>query len=162
MSYTIEKMSKSAAQEIAKWRYTGREAFYNPDGISTWDYVAWLLEPNYRYYMLYEGEMLVGFCCYGVDAQVPGGDYSLRATLDVGLGMHPELTGQGRGQAFLTAILVFAAEQFHVQQFRATIATFNQRSQRLFLRAGFQPVQRFLSGYDQTTEFVIMVKQPYS
>ena len=55
---------------------------------------------------------LVGYCCYGLDAQVPGGEYliNMPAVLDIGVGMKPNLTGAGRGHDFVSAILEYANE----------------------------------------------------
>lgn len=163
MAYTFQQMTKVQAEEIAQWRYTEPYSFYNPNEANIEKFVACLLELRYGYHAMYDhaicdGTMLVGFCCFGEDAQVPGGDYDLPNTLDTGLGMRPELTDQGRGAAFLAAILAFAQNQYHVKQFRSTIAQFNLRSQRTFAQAGFQPVQRFLSQHNHATEFVVMVK----
>jgi RimJ/RimL family protein N-acetyltransferase len=160
LSYTLQKLNEAEAREIASWRYEEPYSFYNLDDSIVEEYVAYLLDPRFAYHAVYEGDLLVGFCCFGQDAQVPGGDYSLPDTLDIGVGMRPELTGQGRGSAFLATILDYARRYYDASQFRATIATFNQRSQRLFAQAGFQPVQRFVSILIPTTEFVVMVKHP--
>jgi RimJ/RimL family protein N-acetyltransferase len=156
----FRKMSKAEAQEIAQWRYPEPYTFYNPDDASKEEYVAWLLIPRYHYHSIYEDGKLTGLCCFGEDAQIAGGDYSQRDLWDIGLGMHPALTGQGRGSDFLAAIMAFAEREYDAKQFRATIAAFNQRSQRLFARAGFQRVQRFASLFDRAMEFVVMVKSP--
>ena len=55
-------------------------------------------------------------CSFGIDAQVPGGDYSAQA-LDVGLGLRPDHTGQGLGVTFLGAILAFAQERYSPTNF---------------------------------------------
>jgi hypothetical protein len=41
----------------------------------------------------------IGFCCFGPDAQLRGGDYHEPA-LDVGLGLRPDLVGKGLEVAF--------------------------------------------------------------
>src|SRR5262245_13252455 len=107
MGYSFQRMTERAARDISTWRYPDQDAFYNPDEASLEGYIASLLDPHYAYYAIYEEAMLVGFCCFGEDAQVPGGDYCPPDTLDIGLGLRPEWTGQGRGTAFLAAILAF-------------------------------------------------------
>jgi ribosomal-protein-alanine N-acetyltransferase len=159
MTYRFQKMNKKDATETATWRYTDQYAIYNPDEGKQEEYVAWLLEPRYAYHSVYEGDVLVGLCCFGEDAQVSGGDYSLQDTLDIGFGMRPDLTGQGRGTAFLAAILSFANSHYNVTHFRTTIATFNLRSQRVFEKAGFTRVQKFVSHSDSPLEFVVMVRE---
>jgi RimJ/RimL family protein N-acetyltransferase len=155
-------MSEADAQEISGWRYTGEFALYNPDEAALADYAAWLLEPANGYFAIYEWATLIGFCCFGADAQVGSGDYSLPDTLDIGLGMRPDMTGQGRGTAFLEAILSFVQSRYGATHYRATIAAFNQRSQRIFEKAGFSPKQRFVSQSPGNLEFVVMVKLAYS
>jgi ribosomal-protein-alanine N-acetyltransferase len=69
-----------------------------------------LLRPDYHYYAVHDATgVLVGFCCYGEDAQVAGGDYAAPA-LDVGMGLRPDLVGQGRAHGFLQAILAWGVE----------------------------------------------------
>jgi [ribosomal protein S18]-alanine N-acetyltransferase len=157
VAYTFQKMTAIQAREILTWRYTGLYAVYNPDEATLEEGVAMMLDPRNTYHAIYEGAMLVGFCCFGEDAQVLGGDYSLPDALDIGLGMRPKLTGQGKGAAFLAAILEFAQRQYRVKYFRATVAAFNRRSQRMFEKAGFQYVQNFIS--DGAIPFVVMVKE---
>jgi RimJ/RimL family protein N-acetyltransferase len=133
-------------------------SFYSPDESNLEVYIASLHDPCYAYHAIYDETMLVGFCCFGEDAQVLGGDYSLPDTLDIGLGMKPDLTGQAKGTAFLAAILAFAQRQYQPRYFRTTIAAFNRRAQRVFEKAGFLPVQRFMSYSDRAFEYVVMVK----
>lgn len=156
--FIIQPMTREAAQAILRWQYSGEYAIYN---LATEDIEAGIqpfLDPDNHYYAIYTlAAELGGFCCFGRDAQVPGGDYRTEA-LDVGLGMYPEWTGQGRGRLFLAAILAFAQRAFAPQLFRATIARFNVRSQRLFARHGFQEQVRFISGHAQALEFVIVMR----
>lgn len=159
MPYTIQRMTEAEARQIGSWRYPAPFSFYNPNEAYLKEYIEYLANPRYQYYAVYRGAELWGFCCFGEEAQVPGGDYSLPDTLDVGLGMHPQKLGQGHGKAFLAAILAFAQSHFGAKNFRATIATFNQHSQRLFANAGFQPVQRFRSSHDNATEFVVVIRR---
>ena len=87
---------------------------------------------------------MVAFCCFGEDAQVPGGDYSAEA-LDLGLGVRPDLTGQGQGQVYIQAVLDYARRHYAPRSCRVTIAGFNTRAQRAWTKAGFRPMQRFES-----------------
>jgi [ribosomal protein S18]-alanine N-acetyltransferase len=98
VAYTFRKMTAIQAREILMWRYTGLYAAYNIDEAMLEEGIAVMLDPRNAYHAIYDGTMLAGFCCFGEDAQVLGGDYSLPDTLDIGLGMRPELTGKGRVQ----------------------------------------------------------------
>ena len=140
--YHISPLSEEIAHKIMDWRYQPPYDLYD---LSEND-LPGLLKPEYRYHQVFDGNMeLVGYCCYGLDARVPGGNYDIGepAVLDVGLGMHPNLVGQGRGAGFLGAILDFGKDILSPERFRATIASFNQRSLRTFQGQGFQITGRF-------------------
>ena len=156
--YSIQPMTMAAANEIASWRYSPPYDIYNLGQDEA--VVASFLDPENRYHIVLDGKKrAVGFCCFGVDATVPGGEYSDEDALDIGLGMRPALTGQGRGHGFIGAVIDFAVGQYAPRQLRVTVASFNQRSQRAFKRAGFRPVSTFTSRTASPREFVILVKE---
>jgi RimJ/RimL family protein N-acetyltransferase len=99
---------------------------------------------------------MTGYCCYGADARINGGAYAENA-LDVGVGMHPDLVGQGFGTTLLEAVLAFGNWHFRPERFRATINCANERSLQLFHSAGFQQVERFVrKGSALREEFVVV------
>ncbi len=74
--------------------------------------VQFFLDPQNKYYRVVDeqGE-LVAFCCFGWDAQVPGGDYSADA-LDIGMQMRPDLIEQTDGLTYVETFLEFARRTF--------------------------------------------------
>ncbi|MED4585234.1 GNAT family protein [Brevibacillus choshinensis] len=62
---------------------------------------------------------------------------------DIGLGMKPELTGQGFGQAFLKWGIDFALQHYSPSQLRLSVAAFNQRAIRQYSKVGFREVGSF-------------------
>ena len=84
---------------------------------------------------------LAGFVCFGAEAQVSGardaGLYVADA-LDIGLGLRPDLTGHGLGDAFVAACLDHARRTRHPRSLRLAVAEFNQRAIRVYERAGFR------------------------
>lgn len=154
MQLTFEPMSEQAAREIVGWRYGGEYSLYDDAGEED---VKLFADPDNRYAAIYDGDLLVGYYCLGEDAQVPGGDYAADA-LDVGMGLHPDLTGRGLGAAILAAVLDHVREQQAVAAFRATVAAFNRRAQRLCQRVGFEVVNQFTSTVGNRLEFVLMIK----
>ena len=109
---TFKPMDEPSAREILTWRYEPPYDIYNANPGGADAFVQALLDPAYAYHAIADecGE-LVGYCCFGADARVPGGDYGTDA-LDIGLGMRPDLTGHGRGPVFFEAILDFARRTF--------------------------------------------------
>jgi RimJ/RimL family protein N-acetyltransferase len=162
--FHVAPLTVADAHAILSWQYDEPYAIYNmgcaeggaPELMLD---VQFLLEPRNGHYAVRDaGDELIGFCCFGEEARVPGGDYS-QVALDIGYGMRPALTGQGRGSNFLAAILAFARQEYEPTPFRATIAAFNGRSMRVFANAGFQPIQTFISQSEPPREFVVMVKE---
>lgn len=147
-------MIETEAHQITRWRYPPPYDIYNlADGEEV---IQYALDPNNRFFaMKDEQEMLVGFCSFGQDAQVPGGDYHEDA-LDIGLGIRPDLTGCGQGIHYVLSVLEFARQNFGLARFRVTVAEFNKRAQKVWKKAGFQVVERF-QGAKGGRRFVVMV-----
>jgi GNAT superfamily N-acetyltransferase len=122
--------------------------------------VEYFLGADVHCQMLVEEGKVVGYCTFGRDARVPGGDYSAEA-VDIGLGVEPSRTGSGDGRRFVAAVVDRAKEMFSPELLRVTIAAGNQRALRVWSNAGFGEVTRFAT--DQTlmgsNEFVILVRK---
>lgn len=147
MHITMGPMTEEAARAVLAWRYEGIYAFYNADPHDLHNGLQAMLDGSY-YAATDEQGALVGVFCFGAPAQVPGGHlYGLYAddALDIGLGLRPDVTGRGLGHAFLTAGLDFARQRFAPATFRLSVAAFNQRAIRLYVKAGFQAVATFVS-----------------
>lgn len=160
MRYTFKPMDLESARAIFTWRYEHPYSLYNivvsADKIAV--ELAFFADPVNRYYrVLDDAGALIGHCCFGAEGQVPGGDYSLDA-LDLGIGLHPELTGQGHGSKIILAMLDYARESFQPGHFRATIAAFNKRSQRAFIKAGFAQTGDFIRDRDGR-QFLIFTRK---
>jgi ribosomal-protein-alanine N-acetyltransferase len=96
-----------------------------------------------------------------LDAAARGGDYvavddELRtligffhykrphgATLDIGLGLRPDMTGRGLGRSFVEAGLEYARRRFAPVEFTLSVADFNRRAITVYERAGFAPSRLF-------------------
>jgi [ribosomal protein S18]-alanine N-acetyltransferase len=83
------------------------------------------------------GPRLIGYCCFGPEARVPGVDEE-EGTVDVGYGMAPDVVGQGLGHSFVAAILDFALREFSPRRFRLLILSWNQRSLKVAKALGFE------------------------
>lgn len=136
--YRLKPLEEWHARDILNWRYPEPYDFYDPPEDEHGDhYVAQFLNPAYQFHAVLDSQdQLIGFCSFGVDGQVPGGNYKTQA-LDIGLGMKPEFTGQGHGAAFFSAVLRFAEINLHADRIRLTVARFNQRAMTLYKKFGF-------------------------
>ncbi len=141
--YQISPLEEEFARQIIHWRYQPPYDLYD---LTDKDLPVFL-NPEYRYHQVQDQKGdLIGYCCFGLDARVPGGIYEVDEpeALDVGIAMHPDLVGKGRGAGFLKAVLAYGLDQFKPGRFRAAVAQFNLRSQRTFLGQGFQITRSFI------------------
>jgi ribosomal-protein-alanine N-acetyltransferase len=112
LRFTLKPITRDDARAISRWRYDEPYSIYDGDPTS----VDTLLQPRFYYHSVYdERGDLTGYFCFGEDAQVAAGKrlgvYEVEPALDLGLGMRPDLTGMGLGEAFVHAGLRFARER---------------------------------------------------
>ena len=127
--YLLRQMDDADARRIAGWRYDPPYDFYDPAADP--EDLAELLDPKRRenvYFSAIEDHELVGFFQFE----------QRRETVDVGLGLRPDKTGQKRGAEFLLSGLEFARERFAPERFTLSVATFNGRAISVYERAGFR------------------------
>lgn len=131
MNYRFEPMTADAADRIVDWHYPEPYSFYDMGADE--DDLALFLDPENwpdTYFAVREGDDLAGFFSFEEDD----------GAVIVGLGMHPDLTGDGRGEAFVRAGLSFAADRYASDEFRLSVATFNERAITVYERVGFEGV----------------------
>lgn len=85
---------------------------------------------------------IAGFCVFGAEARVAGQEPAA-GTLDIGLGLRPDLTGHGFGAGLLEQACGLGEQLCAARVLRAAVAAFNARSLALCRRAGFEPVREF-------------------
>lgn len=157
MSFVFKPLDEASVHLITGWRYEPPYDVYNlphpPDAAD----LQYFLDPKNAFYCITDDtDEVLAFCSFGPDGQVPGGDYSSPA-LDIGLGIRPDLTGQGRGSTFVKAALDFARRTFTLPMFRVTVAEFNQRALRVWEKAGFRRVQTFRR-MGNKQNFIVLVR----
>ena len=142
MKISFAPIDEQAAREIVRWCYEPPYEIYNLE--DSQESIEYALDPMYNYTIMRdESDRLIGFCSFGVDGQVPGGNYHAEA-LDIGMGICPDFTGKGLGSGFVQAVLEFAEKEFQPEAYRVTIAAFNRRARRVWEKNGFQQVQTFM------------------
>jgi ribosomal-protein-alanine N-acetyltransferase len=138
MYFTVRQMQQDDAQQIARWHYPAPYEFYD------WDQdpedLAELLDPQSwqesYYAVVNEENELVGFFVFNPDPS--------DQTVEIGLGLRPDLTGKGLGQAFVKAGLSFGQGHLPVERWSLNVATFNTRAIRLYEQVGFTSLNTFL------------------
>ena len=138
----VRRLTKSDAVAIARWRYPGRYATYD---------VGEIVTPERGFWAVDHDADLVGYCCFGHEARVPGVVEEV-GVLDVGYGIRPELMGQGLGRTFVRAILDFAVERYSPQRLRLLILDWNHRSRKVAEALGFRS-----EGVQESTEGSFLV-----
>jgi RimJ/RimL family protein N-acetyltransferase len=128
----VEEWSETYAREVETWRYEPPWDFY--DLASDPADAAEMRDPahfgNYRA-VLDDSGRLDAFWFFA-----PDGDL-----VEIGVGLRPDLTGQGRGEPFLRAQLEYAS-QWNPLTFRLFVAAWNERAIRLYRRLGFRETAR--------------------
>jgi RimJ/RimL family protein N-acetyltransferase len=69
--------------------------------------------------------------------------------LEYGLGLAPELTGQGLGLEFFRAGLELGRERFRPARIVLNVAEFNERAIKLYERAGFRRTGRHVRTFER-------------
>jgi RimJ/RimL family protein N-acetyltransferase len=120
----IEPASEDALRELGTWKYGAPYELYDrDDGLP-------VRNPERFYSARDQTGALVGFYYFEDRGE----------TLDYGLGLRPDLTGQGLGLEFVEAGLEFARERFRAERITLNVAAFNERARIVYERAGFQVV----------------------
>lgn len=107
---------------------------------------------------------IIGYYCFGESAQVPVGNefgvYYCKDSIDIGLGIKPNLCKQGLGFKFLSEGINSAKNKLFAKKLRLTVASFNEGVIKVYSRAGFEKVHSF----ERITEtgrtyFQVMIKE---
>jgi len=158
MKLLVKPLSADQVRTFIKWEYAGSYALYNMTPENEEAEIRFFLDAENGYFAITDEEgAFLGFCNFGADARVPGGDYHAEA-VDIGMGMRPDLTGQGKGALYAAAVFDYAETHYPQQLQRVTIAEFNQRAQQLSRKFGFVQVARFRREKDKRP-FVIMTRK---
>lgn len=155
MRLYIENMKREHAEDILGWRYKKPYDFYNNE--PTAENMKEFLDGSY-FTLVNDDNDLAGFFCVGKNAQVPAGhNYGVYIDpfIDIGFGMHPELTGKGNGSQFCSFIINIIEKKHKKTTFRLTVAKFNTRAIHLYENLGFEMKDEFRNDY---REFITMVR----
>ena len=136
MEFVFKPKTEEDAHQIAAWHYAAPYDFYDmvqdPEDLAEWlDPQNW---PESHYVAFNEENELAGFFSF----------HQAEQTIEIGLGLRPDLTGKGLGRAFIDAGLAFGRERFSAKTWSLSVATFNRRAIRLYEQVGFTPLNTFM------------------
>lgn len=129
--YVVGTLTDVEAREAVAWRYDGEYAVYN---FPSWDECAargWSItdavkRENAYFSVRYAGEFLGFFHIMNRAGHV-----------ELGVGMKPELCGQGHGRALMERALETIRQTRGPTPVQLSVRTFNTRAVRCYERAGF-------------------------
>ena len=127
----VRPLTIDDGMDISMWRYPGPWAVYDA-----------LEEPraDEGYWAVCDADgTLVGFCCLG-DYARPAGLESAPDTLDVAIGLKPELTGRGLGVELGRAAVDYARSVADGRRIRCAVRAWNERGLEAARAAGFTAV----------------------
>lgn len=153
MGYKFEMMTQEQAEEIAfNWHYEAEYSFYDMDADK--DDLVEFLDPQKRgdsNFVVTQDNDIIGFFSFNKVAI---------HTIDIGLGMRPNLIGNGNGLEFIRAGLEFAISKYAPRKITLSVATFNQRAIKVYRKIGFEEVNTFMQDTNgDYFEFVEMIYQ---
>ncbi|WP_085523312.1 GNAT family N-acetyltransferase [Tuberibacillus sp. Marseille-P3662] len=155
MDYYFQIMKQQQAETIAhSWHYDGIYSFYDIEADQE-DFEAFI-DPEQRgesTFAVYDDDNVIGYFSFNsVDA----------STVDIGLGMRPDLTGQGNGLAFIKTGMKYAQAHYTPQILTLSVATFNKRAIKVYKKAGFEAVGTFIQATNGSRfEFLKMAYNCY-
>jgi ribosomal-protein-alanine N-acetyltransferase len=118
----VRSWTPADARAVAGWRHPGRWSVYDQRDVDGMTAAA-----GYRAVVAADDGRLIGLYCVGGEALVPGVEPDAEI-VDLGVGMAPVYAGDGRGNAFLQAVLDDLGRQLRAKPVRALIQTWNVRS----------------------------------
>lgn len=153
MEYAFEFMTQEQAEEIAfNWHYDAEYSFYDMEADK--EDLAEFLDTKKRgdsYFIVTKDNDIIGFFSFNIVAI---------DTIDIGLGMRPDLVGNGNGLGFIGAGLEYAKSKYTPQKITLSVATFNQRAIKVYSKFGFEDLDTFMQDTNGSSfEFLKMTYQ---
>lgn len=138
MHYYFRNINEDDVIDISNWKYKDEYCIYSMS--QSKELFDELTDGSY-YAVDDENRHLVGYFCVGKSAKVPNRyDYNVykdNSYLDMGLGLRPNLCGQGNGHSFVKAGIDYFSQKLGINKYRLTVASFNIRAIKVYERAGF-------------------------
>jgi len=134
----VEPLRAEEAALLDAWRYDPPYDFYNGEDDP-------VLNPE-RFFVVRDGDEIVGF--YYFDARDD--------TVEIGLGLRPDLTGKGLGLEFFLDGVAFAHGRFPRRRVTLNVAAFNARAIAVYERAGFRRTGEHVRTFERWGEVLFV------
>ena len=153
MKFDFKKLSQHNALIIAnEWKYDGEYFFYDmtADLEDYEEFVDEDLRNKNDHYEATVNNELIGFFCIAQE------NYSI----EIGLGLRPDVCGKGIGKEFLNQILNFINNNYKFNKLIMNVATFNKRAIKVYHSCGFEDYKLIKQkSNDGIYEFLTLVKE---
>lgn len=152
----IVDMSPENAYSISQWHYDGIYSFYSHNGQNIDSFMD-----GTHYACIDPHENLIGYFCFGTDARIPTIEENVYEDgfMDIGLGLRPDLCGDGLGITFLSHGLDYARKYLGYEKFRLSVAAFNDRAIKVYLKAGFCKKREVTNSYFMNKFHIMTLSQ---
>jgi ribosomal-protein-alanine N-acetyltransferase len=130
----IEPLRSTDAAVVDAWRYDPPYDFYNGEDEP--------VQNPERFYVVRDGDEIVGFYYFDEREDI----------VEIGLGLRPDLTGQGLGLEFFLDGVAFAHGRFPDRRVTLNVAAFNERAIAVYERAGFRRTGEHVRTFDRWGE----------
>ena len=151
MAYKFETMTQEQAEEIAfTWHYENKYSFYDleADQEDLEEFLSQDKRGNSVFAVLEKDELVAFLSVISVNPE----------TVDIGLGMRPDLTGKGKGLDFLKEGIEFIQLTSKPKAIGLSVATFNERAIKVYRKLGFEDSGLFMQETNGSTfEFLKMI-----
>lgn len=126
----ISKLTQENAEIIAnEWHYEGEYSFYDMlnDKEDYQEIISSELRGDNYFQIVYNNTVVAFFCV---------SQYEINK-FEVGLGLAPNLTGQGLGEKLMESIENFMLNNFQCIEIKLSVAEFNQRAFKVYTKFGY-------------------------
>ncbi len=130
MELVFQPLTQIHALEIANdWKYDDIYSFYDmtADAEDYEEFIDEDLRNKNDHYEALENNELIGFFCVIQE----------NSSIEIGLGMRPDICGKGNGKQFVKQIIDFIEQNYKFDKLIMNVASFNQRAIKVYRSCGF-------------------------
>lgn len=152
--FSVRAFAAIDAEMVASWRYPPPYDVYDVPEDPEWE--AEILDAarwGASYFAVDDAESgeLIGFL--ELVAKEPDSD---DVEVEIGLGLRPDLTGQGVGPSFVEAGMAFARDRWRPRRFALDVFPWNERAIRAYEKSGFERGEVYVRTFPDGNEVTFL------